>query len=148
MTWSSFLTLLTVVYALYYGANILYDSFGKAKTTDTETPTLKFEGISTIQPTVIGEDCNEEKEEKSSVKDKEPDPKTENGTSSKMANDSSSDTVYNEEKENVQKQKREPPSEHVPNDPSQSSGGVPIKEMLKLYREKAIVASRRFDFAT
>ncbi len=126
MTWTNFSLLLVGAYGLYYGLNLLVDYLRQpASHADPHTVNLRL--LDELQPIVI-----------------DPDTLTSQGEHT-MKHASPAKTEPEEEADF--KLDGEASQRTVPwPDQQVESGGVSIGEMIRLYRQKAILQSARYDF--
>lgn len=123
MTWTKFTLLLVGAYGLYYGFNILMDFLRQTRT----------EVKGKVTSLVLGDDLKPVIVDEADFSSPAPtdEPPNLNGAASPAENEVQPSGVTNEP---VPKQQPE-------------SGGVSISELLKLYRNKAILQSAKYDFS-
>lgn len=140
MSWISFIVIVLIVYIVYYAANIAYDIFLASKKQMETSDSLLIEGASpTITPKTI-DDSFEEEEEKTDQMDEQPEePKSKPVSESVTRKKEVPDPGQAEENSQIPD-----PGDSI----AQSSGGVTLKGLISLCREKAIIESQKFDFAT
>ncbi|TDO01410.1 hypothetical protein [Sunxiuqinia elliptica] len=141
MSWISFIVIVLIVYIVYYAANIAYDIFLASKKQMETSDSLLIEGVSpTITPKTI-DDGFEDEEKTTNKNDEQPEenPKTKPVSESATRKKEVPDPGQSEKNSEI------PDTE---DSIAQSSGGVTLKGLISLCREKAIIESQKFDFAT
>ena len=141
MSWISFIVIVLIVYIVYYASNIAYDIFLASKKQMETSDSLLIEGVSpTITPKTI-EDSFEEEEETTDKKHEQPEEEPKSKPVSESATRKKEVPEPGQSEENSQ---IPDPGDSI----AQSSGGVTLKGLISLCREKAIIESQKFDFAT
>jgi len=127
MTWTKFTFLLLSSYGLYYGFNILLDYLRRQKSSENPGP-ASLRLVDEVKPVVVEEAdfAPPEGDTAYPKASREIDAKTETKPNADTASTGADNS---------------PPSQQV------ESGGVSISEMLRLYRQKAILQSSRYDFS-
>lgn len=128
MTWTKFTFLLLGAYGLYYGFNILMDYLcqPKAKTTGNTRSLLL---VDDVQPVVV----NDADFAPANVVESDLTTSQHNGEAKDQQVDASTVVVSRDDS--------------IPR-PQPESGGVSLTELLRLYRQKALLQSAQYDFTT
>jgi len=122
MNWTSFSLLMLGTYSLYYGVNFLLDFLKQSANSGNGQSVRSLQLADSPQPVLVDESDFTAVEHGQAAAAEKPTPKE---STEKQA----------EEKEPQPVQEAE-------------SGGVSLGEMIRLYRQKAIVQSARYDFST
>ena len=121
MNWTSFSLLMLGSYSLYYGVNFLLDVLKQSANSGNGQPIQSLQVADSPQPVVVDEsDFTTVEHGQVAVAEK---PTTKEST------------------EKPAKEKEQQPVQEA------ESGGVSLGEMIRLYRQKAIVQSARYDFS-